>query len=215
MNDDWRLRISMPGGEDASTMAEHLDAHEIETDLRQTFQDRVVVSVDEGELFCYGADRPQLDSARQEIEKLAAKQGWQLQYELRHWHPTAEQWEDPDEPLPSTDTEHAREHQERIVAEREDSSERGYPEFEVRIKCASRHQAGELADRLRGEGIPVVHRWTYVLVGALDEDSGHALAQRLRDEAPPDSEITVEGNRRAAYDEGPFRPFAWLGGLGG
>ncbi len=35
-----------------------------------------------------------------------------------------------------------------------------------------RHTAGELADRLREEGIPIVHRWSYVLVGALDEDSG-------------------------------------------
>jgi hypothetical protein len=215
MNDDWRLRISTPGGEDASSLAERLDAHEIESDLQQTFHDRVVVSVDEGEVFCYGGDRAQLDSARAEIEKLAGQHGWQLEFELRHWHPTAEQWEDPDEPLPTTDAEQAREHQKLIASEREESTERGYPEFEVRIKCSSRRQAGQLADQLRAEGIPVVHRWTYVLVGALDEDSGNALAERLRSEAPAGSEISLEGNRRAAYDEGPFRPFAWLGGLGG
>jgi hypothetical protein len=215
MNDDWRLRISTSGGEDASTLAERLDAHEIESDLQQTFQDRVVVSVDEGEVFCYGGDRTQLESARQEVEKLAAQHGWPLEFELRHWHPTAEQWENPDEPLPSTDAERAHEHQELIASERDQSSDRGYPEFEVRVKCSSRHEAGQLADRLRAEGIPVVHRWTYVLVGALDEDGGNALAERLRGEAPAGSEVTVEGNRRAAYDEGPFRPFAWLGGLGG
>jgi hypothetical protein len=215
MNDDWRLRISMPGGEDASTVAERLDAFEIEDDLEQTFHDRIVVSVDEGEVFCYGGDRAQLESARLQVDRLAAQHGWHLDYELRHWHPTAEQWEDPDEPLPSTDAAVAREHQELIVSERQQSLQRGYPEFEVRIKCANRHEAGELADRLRGEGIPVVHRWTYVLVGALDEDSGNALAERLRADAPPGSDITVEGNRRAALDEGPFHPFAWLGGLGG
>lgn len=215
MNDDWRLRITSGGDQDASTLAQRLDSHEIETDLEKTFNDRVVVSVDDGEVFCYGGDREQLDGARSEIQKLAAEHGWTLEFELRHWHPIAEQWEDPDAPVPTSEADQNREHAELMESEREESAEHGYPEFEVRIKCANRHTAGQLADRLREEGIPVVHRWTYVLVGALDEDSGRALAERLKSEAPPGSEVTVEGNRRAAYDEGPFRPFAWLGGLGG
>jgi hypothetical protein len=175
----------------------------------------MVVSVDEGEVFCYGADREQMESARQEIETVAAKHDWKLDFELRHWHPTAEQWEDPDAPLPTTDAEQAAERGEMIAAEREESAEQGYPEYEVRIKCHDRHTAGQLSDKLRDEGIPVVHRWKYVLVGALDEDSGKQLAERLRTEAPGGCEITVEENLRAVYDEGPFRPFAYLGGLGG
>lgn len=215
MNDDWRLKITTADEREAGTLAERLDSHEIETDLEKTFHDRVVVSVDDGEVYCYGGDRDQLDSARSEIEKLAADHGWKLAFELRHWHPIAEQWEDPDAPLPTSEADQNREHAELMASERAESAQHGYPEFEVRIKCSNRHTAGQLADRLREEGIPVVHRWTYVLVGAQDEDSGRALAERLKAEVPPDSEVTVEGNRRATYDEGPFRPFAWLGGLGG
>ncbi|HEY3727297.1 MAG TPA: hypothetical protein VGL51_09000 [Solirubrobacteraceae bacterium] len=215
MNDDWRLRIEAHDEGQASALAERLDAHEIERDLEQTFHDRVVVSVDGAEVFCYGAAREQLDSARQVIEKLAAEHDWELEFELRHWHPSAEQWEDPDTPLPATDADLAREHQERVAQEREESAERGYPEYEVRVQCDSRKAAGELAEKLRGEGIPVVHHWSYVLVGALDEDTGKALAERLRAEAPPGSEVKIEGNLRAVYNERPFRPFAFLGGLGG
>ncbi|HEY2260560.1 MAG TPA: hypothetical protein VGH45_12640 [Solirubrobacteraceae bacterium] len=215
MNDDWRLRIATHDEGLASSLAERLDAHEIERDLEQSFHDRVVVSVDGADVFCYGAVREQLDAARRVIEKLAADQGWQLEFELRHWHPSAEQWEDPDTPLPDSDADLAREHRERIAQEREESAQQGYPEYEVRVQCESRRAAAELAEKLRGEGIPVVHHWSHLLVGALDEETGKALAQRLRAEAPAGSEVKVEENLRAVYEERPFRPFAYLGGLGG
>ncbi len=73
----------------------------------------------------------------------------------------------------------------------------------------------ELAERLRDEGIPVVHRWSAVLVGATDEDSAEQLAERLRAEAPPGCSVTVEGNFRAIYEDRPWSPFWVLGGLAG
>lgn len=215
MNDDWRLRIEARDEGSASALAERLDAHEIERDLEQTFHDRVVVSVDGAEVFCYAAEREQLERAQQVIEKVAAEHDFGLDFELRHWHPSAEQWEDPDTPLPESDADLAREQRERIAQERQDSAQQGYPEYEVRVQCPNRRAASELADRLREEGIPVVHHWSYVLVGALDEQTGQALAERLRAEAPGGSAVTVEENLRAVYDERPFRPFAYLGGLGG
>jgi hypothetical protein len=54
-----------------------------------------------------------------------------------------------------------------------------------------------------------------VLVGAVDEDSAAQLADRMRAEAPEGSEVTVEGNLRAVYDERPGSRFWMLGGLGG
>ena len=215
MNDDWRLRIQARDEGSASALAERLDAHEIERDLEQTFHDRVVVSVDGAEVFCYAATREQLETARKMIEKLAADHGFGLDFELRHWHPSAEEWEDPDTPLPETDADLAREHRERIDQERQESAEQGYPEYEVRVQCPNRRLASELAERLRRESIPVVHHWSYVLVGAPDEQTGQALAERLRAEAPTGSAVTVEENLRAVYNERPFRPFAYLGGLGG
>ncbi len=215
MNDDWRLRVDLGDKSAAIDLSETLRAHEIERDLEQSFEDRIVVSVDEAEVFCYAATREQAQRARQLIEQFGADHGWTPEFELSHWHPTAEQWEDADKPLPHTDAELAQERRERIAAERRESADQGYPEFDVRVQCAGHAQASELAERLRQEGIELAQRWSYLLVGADDEESADALAQRLRTEAPSGSTVTVEGSLRSVYEGRPWRPFSVLGGMAG
>ena len=107
------------------------------------------------------------------------------------------------------------EREERVAQERQDSVDQGYPEFEVRVECRSRHDAGSLAHQLEAEGIPSVHRHSFVLVGSTDEDSAAALAERLGGEAPSGATVTVERNQRAIYDNRVWNPFSLLGGLGG
>jgi hypothetical protein len=85
----------------------------------------------------------------------------------------------------------------------------------VRVQTRTRHDASELSHRLDDEDIPHVHRWSYLLIGASDEDSANALAERLRGEAPAGSEVVVEPNRRSVYEHRPWNPFTLLGGLGG
>ena len=215
MNDDWRLRIDLHEHSFAHQLSEALDAVEIEHQLERSFHDRVVVSVDGSEVFCYAGTRAQAEAAAQLIRQLIADHGWEADIELAHWHPVAEQWAPPDEPLPDSETDAARERAERIAAERAESAEQGYPEFEVRIQCGSRAQAGELSDKLEQEGIPNVHRWSYVLVGATDEQSAQQLAERLRIEVPAGTQITVELNQLAIWENRPGNPFAVLGGLAG
>ena len=215
MNDDWRLRITLTDPGDAGALTEELRAQTMQEDLQPTMHDRVMVSADEDEVFCYAGTREQAEAAARTVAKIADDHGWTATVELRHWHPTAERWEDPDVPLPSDDASRAAEHSARIAAERTESSAQGYPEFEVRVQCASRGAAAELAERLRNEGITVVHRWHAVLAGAPDEDSAEQLAARLRTEAPAGAQVTVEGNLRAIYEDGPWRPFSIFGGLGG
>jgi nucleotide-binding universal stress UspA family protein len=215
MNDDWRLRIDLQEQGRARQLGQLLAAEELEHDLEAAFHDRVVVSVDGSEVFCYAGSRAQAERGAQLIRQLAAQHAWEVDIELTHWHPTSEQWEDPDAPLPASADEVEQEREERVASERDESAEQGYPEFEVRIQSASRAEAGELADRLRDEGTPNLHRWSYVLVGATDEDSAEALAQRLRGEVPPGTEVTVERNQRAIYDDRPWSPFSVLGGLAG
>ena len=215
MNDDWRLHITLPDPGDAGALTEELRAQTEQEDLQPTMHDRVMVSVDEGEVFCYAGTREQAEAAARTVSTIAAGHGWAPEIELRHWHPTAERWEDPDVPLPGDDASRAAEHAARIAAERAESQQRGYPEYEVRIACSSRGQAAELAERLRDEGITVVHRWHAVLAGATDEDSAEQLAARLRGEVPAGVQVTVEGNLRAIYEDGPWRPFSIFGGLGG
>jgi hypothetical protein len=118
--------------------------------------------------------------------------------------------------LPANDAERLAEHAERVAREREESKERGYAEYEVKVHCSSHRDTVKLADRLRDEGLPVVRRWKYVLVGATDEDSANALAERLRTEAPRGATVTAEVSQRAAWDDDPGRgSFAMFGGLGG
>ena len=214
MNDDWRLRIDLHDHGLAHRLGEMLAGEELEHDLERSFGDRVVVSVDDSEVFCYAGSRAQAEAAEHLIGRLAAEHEWQADVELRHWHPVAEEWQAPEEPLPTTAGQQVHERAERLEQEDEESSEQGYPEMEVRVTCDSRHEARELSDRLEHEGIVNVHRWNWVLVGADDEDGANALAERLRRELPGKS-VTVEPNVRIMWDNRPGNPFAVLGGLAG
>ncbi|HLI59337.1 MAG TPA: hypothetical protein VKV21_06690 [Solirubrobacteraceae bacterium] len=214
MNDDWRVRVDLHDHGFAHRLGESLQAEELESDLRRSFADRIVISVDGDEMFLYAADRAQAETAQQLVRRIASEHGWTVETELRRWHPIAEIWEDPDNPEPTTPRQERTEREIRNAVERRESAEEGYPAIEVRVTCRSRREAGELSERLDREGIPNVHRWAWVLIGARDEEDGNAIAARLRDELPG-AEIAVESNLRAVWDSRPGNPFAWLGGLAG
>jgi hypothetical protein len=214
MNDDWRLRVTLRSSAAAAELGEALRRGRLEHELAASAAERVIVSVDGRELFVYGGTREQLERARQAIAALAGTRGWEADAELRHWHPTAEQWEDPDVPLPQSDSELAAERLERVAREREESRELGFSEYEVRVQCESHHDAAALAERLRREGLRPLRRWRYLVVGAGDEDVAQALAERLTGELPPGSTVTVEGSLAAVAAETPPNPFAVFGGLG-
>jgi hypothetical protein len=215
VNDDWRLRVTLLQNDDADTLAGGLAAGELEHDLTASLKDRVAVSGEGSEVFCYAGARGVLESVQTTIERLSAEQKWEPEFELKRWHPTAKEWEDPDVPMPASAGEQAAERAELMEREREEVEEHGSTVFEVRIQCRSHGDAVQLAEQLESEGLPHARRWRYVLVGAADEDSAQTLADRLRSEAPEGSEVTVEGTARAALDERPPNIFALFGGLGG
>lgn len=219
MSDDWRLRVTLPGRGEADELAGELRRGRLEHGLASGAADRVIVSVDDREVFLYADGRQQLERASRAIETLAGSRGWTVASELRRWHPVAEEWEDPDAPLPADESGLAAEHAERIAEEREESRELarelGAPEWEVRIECRSHRDTVALSERLESEGLRPVRRWRYLLVGAVDEDSARELADRLSGEARPGCTITVEGSGAAVAAETPPNPFAVFGGLGG
>ena len=102
----------------------------------------------------------------------------------------------------------------RSESEHADEVTEGYPEWEVRVECHSHHDTNTLADKLEAEGVQSVRRWRYLLLGALDEDSARALAERIKAELPEGCTITVEGTLPAVTSGMPPNPFAVLGGLG-
>jgi hypothetical protein len=215
MADDWRLRITFQGDSRADELRERLEATDLQHTLEDRFHDRVAISADDNEVFAYGGTREQAEAVGELVRKEASERGWPVELELRRWHPTAEDWEDPDKPLPTTDAEQATERAGLIGREREDSVDTGHPEFEVRVKFHSHHAASEFADQLEQEGFAVVRRWHFLLVGASDEDTANALAERIREEAPPGTVVNSEGTQRTVAEGSGGNPFAYFGGLGG
>jgi hypothetical protein len=216
MADDWRLEVGLFDNGRARALTERLEAERLGEDLEASFGDRLAVSGDGPNVFVYAGDRATAEAAGNVIRRIAGEHSWDIELELKRWHPTAEEWEDPDVPLPQTDAGRADEHAQLIAKEREESAERGYAEYEVRIETPSHRETVELAKRLQDEGLPVLRRWRYLAVGARDEDSANALAERIRAEAPSDATVRAEVSRRAAYDDDPGRgSFAIFGGLGG
>ncbi len=206
MSDDWRLRIDLHEDGRAHQLTEQLEAAELKHDLENAFHDRVFVSRHGPELLCYVGAREQAEAAERLISSLAAQHGWHSHSELTHWHPLAEAWEDPDEPLPDDDAQRVAEHAELIAREREQTAQRGYPEWEVRVECASHHAASELSDKLRREGLPHVRRWRYLLIGAVDRDSATDLASRIEQEASARTSVEVTASSVLARQ--PRNPFA-------
>jgi hypothetical protein len=216
MSDDWRLQVGLFDDGAARELTERLAAERLGDNVETAFGDQLVVSVDGPDVFCYAGERAQAELAADAIRTIAAERGWDVELRLKRWHPTAEEWEDADVPLPTTDAERAAEHARRVAKEREESAERGYAEYEVKIQCSSHHETVKLAERLHEEGLPLLRRWRYLLIGASDEDAANALAERLRAEAPAGSTVVAEVSQRAAWDDDPSRgSFAVFGGLGG
>ncbi len=215
MNDDWRLRVDVHEHGLARSLSERLDASELEHELETSFKDRVIVSVDGPEVFAYTGSREQAEAAEQAIRAIASERGWDIETELSRWHPESETWEGPDVPLPGTEGEREAEHAELVRREREESRAQGFPDFEVRIECRSELDCVDFARRLEDEGLPVVRRSRFLVIGAADEDAAQAIAERCRREAPEGSAVIAEGTAAAVMAGSPLNPFAVFGGLGG
>jgi len=203
MNDDWRVQIDFQEQGHAEALPGHIEAVEVEHDLKRTYEDRVIVSRVDSRVFLYAGDREQAEQARALIEQLAQEHGWQVESELRHWHPIAEEWESPDEPLPEDQVAKKAEREELMARERQETEEHGYPEFEALAELPSHKDATQLAERLEAEGLRCVRRWKYVVVGATDEDSARRLADRIRSEAPAGSKVVAQGTPQAAFTDLP------------
>jgi hypothetical protein len=215
MNDDWRLQVDLHHPSHAQALVDRLASPDLQHDLSDAFPDRVIVSRDGARAFLYAGTREQAERARKQVLDLVEQHGWQADIDFKRWHPTAEDWEDPEKALPDSEAAAEAEHAALMAAERKQAEESGYPEFEVRIDLPSHHDARRFAEQLRGEGLPTVHRWRFLLIGVEDEDSGKALAERIRSEAPSGTHVSVEGTWKEAYAERRRNPFAVLGGIGG
>jgi hypothetical protein len=213
MHDDWRAELDLPEQGGLHRLLESVREHRVAREARDRLGERVLVTADAGHLFGYAETREQAEEAARLLTELAAGEGLQAVAGVARWHPEAERWEPPDEPLPETPAEHRAERLERDAEEDADSTTAGLPQWEVRAELPSRKEAAALAERLKLDGLPVVHRSHFIVIGAADEDAAQALAGRVRADAPEGTKIETEGSAGAAWDE--LHPFRVLGGLGG
>lgn len=209
MNDDWRVEVTCVSDGAARELAAVLREGKFEHELGDRPDARVIVTVDGRVLFLYAGVREQAERAIAVVERLVSSMGGHVGCELRRWHPLAEEWEDPDAPLPADAASASAEYAERIARERAESASTGTAEYEVRVSCQSRQDVVALAERLRGEGIPSTRRWHFLLIGAADEQSAARLAQRISADLPERATVTVEGTWEDAQQElpSPTSPF--------
>jgi len=191
--DDWRIRIELEGDR-AEGFLERIGldlgsrARELAKDLEE---ERLPVSRDGDTIFVYASSRMQAEQALRVVKAELAEDGVEpLVIRVEHWLHDEERWDD--EPKHET--------------WEEDVLRRGFAPWEVRVACKSHDEADALADRLEEEGVDVVRRWRYVIVGASTEEEARALAKRLHGE--------VEAGGEVVWEAMPRNPFAIFGGIG-
>jgi hypothetical protein len=212
MTDDLRLTVSLQEEQEALSVLEGL--RELELEGEGELRERVIVSHEGPRVFLYADTEERIEQARELVDDVLRELGLGAIVTLTRWHPIEQRWEDSRLPLPRTPEEREAERRIRLERETTESFESGYAEWEVRIELPSHEQTVLLAERLESEGIPVVRRFTYVLVGAANEDEARALADRLREEAPAGARVLVEPGGQMVWEVAPRNPFVVFGGLG-
>jgi len=211
--EDWRVTVDLQEDDHVARLLRALHEREVESDVGQQLGDRVAVSGSSGRVFLYADGEQAARTAQQVVERALREHEVQGATKLERWHHEEEEWEDADKPLPSTAAEHLAEHQKLEQQETAESRSSGIAEWELRIELPTHHDADALANRLRQEGYQVVRRWTFLLIGANDEDEARALAERLQAELPSGATIHVEPGSGVAWELMPRNPFAIFGGL--
>jgi len=212
MADDWRVTVEL--GDESSAKALVGELESLEAGGGQAGE-RIVVSSDESTVFLYADSEEGARRANTLVCGRLAELGVERTAQLTRWHPVEQAWEDAAVPLPSTDEEVAAERARLRDQEEAESRATGEAFWEVRVELHGHGETRELAERLEDEGMSVVRRWRYLLVGAASEDDARQLAERLRAEAPPGSRVAVEPGGGAAWEVAPQNPFAVFGGFGG
>ena len=192
-DDDWRIRIEVEEEEHATGLLDRLtgdldqEAQELARDLESH---RLAVSRDGDTVFVYAATRAAAEQAHRVVEAELRAHGIEAKTSrVEHWIDEEDRWDD--EPKGET--------------WEEEELDRGFAPWEVRVECASREEADELAKQLETEGYKPERRFRYLIVGAASREDADALAARLHGD--------VEAGGEVVWEATPANPFAIFGGL--
>jgi hypothetical protein len=214
MADDWRVTVTLAEGPGEGLLG-LLGEHSLEDEARELLGGRAAVSADNSHVFVYTDTEDAAREALRILTELLETEKRRASFEIARWHPVAEEWLSPDVPLPATDEEIEHERDLLEAEETADSEASGLAEWEVRLDLPSHRDAVELAEQLSAAGYSLTRRWTYLLVGARNEEEAQELAVRLKDEAPAGTKLHVQPGGDVVWELMPANPFAIFGGLGG
>ncbi len=217
--EDWRVEVEL---EDHAAAAKlHLAAGNDDADTlyshgRRALRNRAALTHDGDRVFAYAATREDAEAAERTLRSLAESEQLTASFAITRWHPVAERWEDPATPLPADPSALAGEQEEGTEAQEAEVAEdqkAGVPEWEVRVTLPSHSQAVAFSKQLAADGVPSQRHWHYLLIGAWTQEDANALAERLRTQAPADSEVRVETTFAYLLEQDPdaggprFSPF--------
>ena len=186
---DWRVTISLTGQAHVEQARQSISEQEVEQDVRQRLGRNIVVGAGDSEIFLYAGTELAATEAERTAREVLGQLGIEAEFALHRWHPIEEEWQSPDVAMPQTEAERQAEHQRLEDAETADSVAAGSAGWQARVELESHRDAVALAHKLQGEGHPVVRRWKFLVAGANNEDDAQALAEHIRQEAPPGATV--------------------------
>jgi hypothetical protein len=207
--DEWRVEVALDEEQQSDSLVEGLHNLQLDDEARTLIGGSVIVTRDGRFIFIYAWHEESAMEAERVVKDIMDRENLIGKVRLMRWHPVAEEWKDADEPLPEDEVALAQEMRE---AEEEGAAEaRKYGEYpwEVVIDLPHIRDTLSVAEKLRGEGLPVKRRFRYLLVGAASEDDAVELGKRLEEEVPEGSHVGVRGNP----DDMPLPSFVNLAAL--
>ena len=191
-HDDWRIRITLPE-QHVESLWERLGL-DLSSEARELARAlagrRLAASRADDTVFVYAAAAAEAEQALAVVLAELKREGRTAETVIEHWLEAEDRWDD--DP-PAADAE------QELLA-------RGYAPWEVRVTCASRKAARELAQRLEGEGYAPLRAAEHLVVGTASRGDAEALDRRLHGSVAPGGELVWEVR--------PENPFALFGGLG-
>jgi extradiol dioxygenase family protein len=203
MAEDWRVTVELNDEGLGGWLTERLGAHEVEEDVRKRLGSIVTVTTEGARVLMYADTEAAAEESARVAKALLARRDLDATFAVDRWHPVEERWEEAGLPLPSTPASVALERERREADEAAESTALGLAEWNVRIELPSHRDAVELGERLEAEGYVLARRWTYLSVGAANEDDANALAQRISSEAPQ-ATVGVEPGAGMVSQVSPF-----------
>ena len=192
--DEFRVEVDLDDDERGFSLRERLRALDLDDEARARLGRNIIVTRDGSSLFLYAAEEAHAREAERVVRELIAADELSGEVSVTRWHPIEEEWKEASIPLPRSEDERQGEYARREAAEVREAEEEGEFDWHVVAHLPGRTDAAVLAERLMSSGIPVARRWRYVAAAALTEQRAHELAERLRAETPPDTEVWVEVN---------------------